>query len=76
MKPRVPKVAIEISRGRHQNIEWDGMFARNVVSVSIFKQEEQLRFTSKVNIMHVHRLKNGLNTLVKYIEDNDLNQYM
>ena len=52
------------------------MFVRYVISISKFKLEDQLCFAAKVNIMHTQRLKDGFNALVKYIQDNDLNQYI
>jgi len=45
-----------------------------VISLSRFKTEGQLCFTAKVNIMYIQTLQGGLNSLVKYIEDNKLNQ--
>ena len=52
------------------------MFEKYVISISKFKLEKRLCFAAKINIKHVHRLQDELKALVKYIEDNDLNQYM
>ena len=42
------------------------MLARYVISLSKFKLEEQLYFAAKVNIMHIERLHDSLNALVKH----------
>ena len=73
MEPTVPKVAVEITRGCRLTLEWEEMFARHVTSLRKFKLKKQSCFRAKVNIMHIQRLQEGLNALVKYIEDNNLN---
>ena len=50
------------------------MQARYAISLSKFKSEKQLCFALKVHIMYIHRLQDGLNALVKYTEDINLNQ--
>ena len=47
-----------------------------ITSLSKFKSKEQSCFAEKMNIMNIQRLQDRLNALVKYIEDNDLNQYI
>jgi len=74
MKPRVSNIAVEITRSCRLTLKWDEMFARYVITLSRFKLEGQLCFTAKVNIIHIQRLHDGLDALVKYIEDSDLNQ--
>ena len=73
-RARVPNVAVEITRGCRLSLEWDDMYARYVISLSKFKLEEQLCFAAKLNIVHINRLQAALDTLVKYIEENKLNQ--
>ena len=75
-KTKVPILAVEITRGCRLSLKWDDTYARNVISLSKFKLEEQLCFTAKLNIMHIHKLQAALNAVVKYIEDNNLNQYV
>jgi hypothetical protein len=50
------------------------MYARYVLSLSKFKLEEQLCFAAKLNIVPINRLQVALDTLVKYIVENKLNQ--
>jgi len=76
MKPRVPNVEVEITRGCRITLEWDQTFERYVISFSKLKSEEQSCFATKVNIMHIQRVQDKLNALVKYREDNCLNQYI
>ena len=47
-----------------------------MTSLSKFKLEEQLCFAAKLNILHIHRLQAAVSAIVKYIEDNSLNQYV
>ena len=74
MKPRVPNEAVGITRDSRLTLEWDEMLARYAILLSKFNLEEQLCFAVQVNIMHIQRLQDGLNALVKHIKDNDLNQ--
>ena len=74
MKPRVSDLAVEITRGCQLAPEWDEVFAGLVISLSKFTLDEQLSLAAKVNIMHIQRLQDVINVLVKYNEDNDLNQ--
>jgi len=52
------------------------MFARYVIKLGKFKSEEQQYFAAKVNVMHIQRLQDGLNALVKHIENNNLYQFI
>jgi hypothetical protein len=70
--PKAPKEAVEIIRGSRITLEWDKMYNRYVISLSKFKSEEQTCFAAKVNIAHIQKLQDGLNALVKYIEENNL----
>jgi len=63
---------VEIVKNCRQTFEWDEMISRYVISLSKFKLEEQLRFTAKVNTMHISRLQNGLNAIMRHIEDKKL----
>ena len=45
---RVPNIAVEITKGGRQSLEWDEMHARYVISLSKFKLEEQLCFAVKL----------------------------
>ena len=74
IKPRVPNEAVGITRDSRLTLECDEMLARHAILLSKFKLEEQLCFAVQVNIMHIQRLQDRLNALVKYIKDNDLNQ--
>ena len=74
MKLRVPNVVVEITNGCQLALEWDEMFAQYLITLRKSVSEEQLCFAAKVNIMHIQILQDGLNALVKYTEDNDLNQ--
>ena len=56
-KPRVPNITIEITKDCWLILEWDGMFARNVISSKKFKAEEQSCFAAKENITQIHRLQ-------------------
>ena len=38
--------------------------------------QERFCFAGKVNIVHIHRLQDALSATVKYIEDNELNQFL
>ena len=69
--PRVPKVAVEITRGSRLTLEWDKMYNGYVITLSKFKSEEQLCFEAKVNIAYIQRLQDGLKVLAKYIEENN-----
>ena len=60
MKPRVPNVAVKITRNCRLTFEWDEMFARYLIKLSKIKLEQQLCLSAKVNIMHIHRLQCGL----------------
>ena len=51
MKTRVPKVAVEISRGCRLTLKCSETFGRYAKSLSRFKLEEQLCFVAKINIM-------------------------
>ena len=73
-KSRVRNVAVKITWVCRLALEEDEMFARYVISLNKFKLEEQLCFTTKGNVMHTQILKDGLNELVKHVEDNNLNQ--
>ena len=73
-KMRVPNVAVEINRGCRLSFGWDDIYARYVISLSKFKLEEQLCFAAKLNIVHINRPQAALEALVKYIEENKLNQ--
>ena len=64
MKPRVPYVALELTRDCRLVFEWDEMFTRCVISLSRFKFEKQLRFATEGNIMLINRLQDGLIALV------------
>ena len=72
MKPRVPNVALEITRSLSAN-PWMGW---EICKICDILEQIQVVFTvmfsSKVNIMHVQRIQDGLNALVKYIEGNEL----
>ena len=76
MRPRVLNFAVENTRGCCLTDEWNKMIARYATSLSRFKLEQQLSFAARVHVMHVQRPINGFNALVKYIEDNDMNQYI
>ena len=65
MKSIVPNVAVEITRGFWLTAKWNEMFARYAISLSKFKSKQQLCFSAKVNIIHIQRLHDGLNALVK-----------
>jgi len=71
---RVPNVAVEITAGCRLCLEWDTMYARYVISLSKFKQEEQLCFAGKVNILHINKLRSALDVLSKYIDENKMHQ--
>ena len=73
-KTIVRNLAVEITKGGRQSLEWDEMHARYVISLSKVKLEEQLCFAVKLNIMHIHRIQAALKAIVKYIEDNKLNR--
>ena len=66
MEPRVPNVAVEITRGYQLILEWDEVFPRYVIPLTKFKSVEQLCSATKVNIMHIQRLQDGLNALVNF----------
>ena len=76
MKPTVPITAVEIIRDSRLTLKWDKMFAQHIISFRKFTSEEQSCIASKVNTMHKQRLKDGLNALVKYTEENNLNKYL
>ena len=71
---RVPNVAVEITGGCRLCLEWDDIYARYVISLSKFKQEEQLSFAAKLNIVHINRLRAALDVLAKYIDENKMYQ--
>ena len=71
---RVPNVAVEITGGCRLFLEWDDMYARYVIPLSKFKQEEQLCFAGKVNIVHINKLLSALDVPSKYIDENKMNQ--
>ena len=73
-KATIPNVAVEITRGSRPSLEWDNMCTIYMISLSKFKLEEQLCFTAKLNIMYMHIFQAALNVIVKYIEENKLNQ--
>jgi hypothetical protein len=73
-RAKVPNVVVKITRGCRLCLEWDDMYARYVISLSKFKLEEQLCFAAKLNTVHINRLQTTLDTLVKYIDENKLNQ--
>ena len=70
----LPYVAVEIKRGSRLSFEWDVMYARYLISLSKFKLKEQSCFAADLNIMHIHRLQAALHTILKYTQDNKLNQ--
>ena len=72
MKPRVANAAVEIKWACRLTLESEEMFVRQFISLSKFKSEEQSCFAAKVNVIHIKRLQEGLDTLVKYTEDKDL----
>ena len=55
IKPRVPNVAVEITRGYRLTLEWDDIFTRYIISECKLKLEEQLYFAARANFMHLQR---------------------
>ena len=76
MKSRVLNVAVEVKSGCRLTLEWDEVFARYVISLNKFNIEDQLCFAAKGNAVHIQRLQGGINVLVKYTEESDLNRWI